>query len=415
MERERLSIVHVTTFYPPHNFGGDGMHVQRLCRALARRGHSVSVVHAPAAHEMLGRRAARIDIGDNVAHDDAVTVHALDAGWRGALETLLVQQTGKPLLQRATLRGLLRGAGDDEVDVIHYHNVSLIGGTGVLAMGDAVKLYTTHEYWLACPTHLLFRYDREICDRRTCYRCTMRNGRPPQLWRRAGYAEDHLDEVDRFIFPSALAESVYREQGIKGPGTVLHHFLPDDYFQAAETLGDRAADVEPYYLFVGRLDAVKGIEPLVRHFAAGEGAPLVVVGDGRLAPKLHDRFGSHPRIRLLGGLSPAELGILYRDALALILPSSGYEIFGLVVLEAFAHGTPAIVTDVAGAAELVRAANAGYVYGSAAALDDALGALSDPAHRNELGANGRAYARRVHREREYVDRYEAIIGEVRRR
>jgi hypothetical protein len=35
----------VSTFYPPYNFGGDGMHIYRLSNALAKRGHTVDVFH----------------------------------------------------------------------------------------------------------------------------------------------------------------------------------------------------------------------------------------------------------------------------------------------------------------------------------------------------------------------------------
>ena len=44
----------LTTFYPPWNFGGDGIQVQRLAHALADRGHRVTVVCAPAVHRLLG-------------------------------------------------------------------------------------------------------------------------------------------------------------------------------------------------------------------------------------------------------------------------------------------------------------------------------------------------------------------------
>ena len=50
-----LRFCHLTTFYPPCNFGGDGIGVQRLCRALARRGHHVTVVHDVDAYNALHR------------------------------------------------------------------------------------------------------------------------------------------------------------------------------------------------------------------------------------------------------------------------------------------------------------------------------------------------------------------------
>jgi hypothetical protein len=43
----------LTTFYPPFNFGGDGLAVQRMARALAKRGHDVTVVHDADAFAIL--------------------------------------------------------------------------------------------------------------------------------------------------------------------------------------------------------------------------------------------------------------------------------------------------------------------------------------------------------------------------
>ncbi len=40
-----LRFAMITTFYPPHHFGGDAIFVQRLAQALARRGHSVDVIY----------------------------------------------------------------------------------------------------------------------------------------------------------------------------------------------------------------------------------------------------------------------------------------------------------------------------------------------------------------------------------
>jgi len=295
--------------------------------------------------------------------------------------------------------------------------VSLVGGLGVLGIGNAIKLYTAHEYWLSCPTHLLFRYNREICRRRTCVRCTLRTGRPPQWWRSNERRARSLRHIDSMVFPSRLTEAVYREQGIDAPGRVLAHFLPDEYLEKAAARGPRRSDAEPYFLYVGRMDAVKGVEALVRHFAEHKPpAPLYLAGGGPLQAKLERRFGADPAIRFLGSRGQDELGSLYRDALALILPSAGYEVFGLVVLEAFAHATPAIVTEVGGARELVETSGAGTVYGSDGELAEALeGIAGDPGRRARLGSAGREYVHREHREDDYVERYEHLIRELRER
>ena len=46
----------ITTFYPPYNFGGDGIFVHRLSNELARRGHHVEVIHCIDAYHLLARQ-----------------------------------------------------------------------------------------------------------------------------------------------------------------------------------------------------------------------------------------------------------------------------------------------------------------------------------------------------------------------
>ena len=69
-------------------------------------------------------------------------------------------------------RHALREALDDpDTDVVHFHNISLVGGPGVLGLGAnrrAVRIMTAHEHWLICPMHLLWKYDREACDAPNC-------------------------------------------------------------------------------------------------------------------------------------------------------------------------------------------------------------------------------------------------------
>jgi hypothetical protein len=42
----------ITIFYPPYNFGGDGIFVHRLSNQLARPGHEVDVIHCIDAHRL---------------------------------------------------------------------------------------------------------------------------------------------------------------------------------------------------------------------------------------------------------------------------------------------------------------------------------------------------------------------------
>lgn len=414
--RESLSILHLTTFYPPDNFGGDGIHVERLAHAQSARGHRVTVVHAPAAHRLLaGDGGAPVGTGSTARTERAgsgVEVRRIPGG--GGLEPFLMHQLGRPVLARRRLRDWLepkRGGPD----VIHFHNISLAGGPWVLRLGDAVKLMTCHEYWLRCSTHMLFRYGREPCEKRTCVRCTLRARRPPQWWRYGSLTERSLGHLDRLLFPSATARDAYRAHGLDRTGVLLPHFLPARELRAAAGRGRRSPDTEPYFLYVGRLDGVKGVDHLLAAWADRDGGPeLRIAGDGPLAEPLRRRYAGHPLVRFLGVRSGDELGELYRDAIALILPSAGYETFGQVVAEAFVHATPSLVTETGGGRELVEAAGAGVVYRTDAELHETIDRLAgNTALRDELGRRGRSFVAESLSEERYLERYERLVAECR--
>ena len=136
----------VTTFYPPYHFGGDALFVQALARALVARGHLVEVVHCEDAYRLQGREQSAVR-----GEQDGVLVHRIRSPF-GMLSPLITQQTGKPGVKTTQLRAVL----DRDFDVVNFHNISLIGGPGVLPMSRApVTLYTLHEHWLLCP-HISF-------------------------------------------------------------------------------------------------------------------------------------------------------------------------------------------------------------------------------------------------------------------
>jgi glycosyltransferase involved in cell wall biosynthesis len=63
----------------------------------------------------------------------------------------------------------------------------------------------------------------------------------------------------------------------------------------------------------------------------------------------------------LGMLPSNRLAVLYRSAIALIVPSICYEVFALVLFEAFSNRTPAIVNDLGALPEIVRECRGGLV------------------------------------------------------
>jgi glycosyltransferase involved in cell wall biosynthesis len=358
-----LRFAFVTTFYPPHHFGGDAVFLRRLVGALARRGHTVDIVHDVDAYDMLRRGGEP----DPLPEPEGVTLHSLRSR-HGNLSCLATQQTGRPVVHGAQIRQILE---EGDFDVIHFHNISLVGGPGVLAYGDAIKLYMAHEHWLVCPSHVLWRHGRELCTGRECLRCVLRHGRPPQLWRSTGLLERMCQHVDAFISPSAFSVGKHHEFGFEPEMQVIPYFLPD-LDSGAEGESARSGDEqsEPYFLFVGRLEKIKGLQDVFEHFGPDAAANLCVVGT-------------------LGLRSPEELRQLYRNALAVIVPSICYETFGIILLEAFRDGVPVIARRLGPFPEIVEGSGGGLLFETSAELGAAIGQLAgDPELRARLGRQG---------------------------
>ena len=362
----------LSTFYPPWSFGGDGVQVERLAHALGDAGHEVTVVHSPLVHRLLNgtpehapREHPRVEV---VALQESVPSLAG------------VYLSGRPRRTRNQIaRVLERG-----FDVIHFHNPSLLGAPALLEMGDAVKLYTAHEQWLLCPGHTLLRSGGRVCEDPPCATCELVHRRPPQPWRHTGVLARALRHLDYLIAPSRAQAQLHSGLGV--PLEVIEHFVPNP----GERYEAPAASA-PYFLYVGRLERVKGVESLIDSFTRSAPADLVIAGTGGRARRLRRRARGAPQIRFEGWVGQDRLDALYRGALAVVVPSIGHESFGLVTAEAFARGVPAVVNRLGALAELADETKAAIAYSGERELDDALARLAaDAGLRAELGRRARA-------------------------
>lgn len=365
-----------TTFYPPYSFGGDAVGVQRMAQALARRGHDVTVVHEEDAFLVLGGKPGPDNAQDGVRR---VGLRATN----GMVSTLLTQQLGRPVSHRAKIQSLV----DEGWDIIWHNNTSLVGGPGLLQYGEGLKIYEAHEHWLVCPTHVLWRYGRELCDERHCLKCVASYRRPPQLWRYTGLLERQLSNIDLIIAKSRFSKDKHRQFGLKQEMEVLPYFLPSLDLSEAP---DPAHHDRPYFLFVGRLEKIKGLQDVFPAFAEDRGADLLIAGDGDYADELKRLAGDNPHIKFLGRKPLDELTAYYRGAEALIVPSVCYETFGIILIESFRLGTPVIARKLGPFPEIVERAEAGMMFSDHGELMGAIQTmLGDPTKRAQFSANAR--------------------------
>jgi glycosyltransferase involved in cell wall biosynthesis len=403
-----LKFCMITTFYPPQNFGGDGIFIHRLTNELAKAGHEVDVVHDVDAYASLGGKT-----GPPVEHHENVTTFPLKSRL-GTLSPLLTQQTGAPWLKKKKIAQVLaRGH-----DVVHFHNVSLVGGPKVLRMGSGIKLYTTHEHWLVCPTHVLFKYNREPCFEKDCLKCVLLHKRPPQLWRYTDMIRRELAAIDGFISPSAFTMRRHAELGLDM--RVIPYFLPDlDPAPAEATARARAIlDVhrDPFFIFVGRLEKIKGLQNLIPIFGANPRHRLLVAGEGAMEAELRALAAGAPNVTFLGQLDRRNLVLLYERALAVIVPSICFEVLGQIIIEGFAVRTPSIVCPIGAPPDIVRESGGGIVYDDEKGLLAALDRMaSDATFRTSCGDAGFRYFQEHFTREAHFRKYFGLIDELARK
>ena len=392
-----------TTFFGEHSFGGDAAFVDRLSRALARHGHEVHVVYCRDAFDLVkGDQTPR-----PYSPPPGVTIHSLRSSF-GPLSPLATHQTGRPAFKAKAIRRLIH---EIRPDVAHFHNLSLIGGPGLLAMpmGRAVKLMTTHEHWLVCPRHVLWKYDGAICETEECIKCSLRDRKPPQLWRRTDLRDRSLLHLDALICPSRSTRREHSRRGIRSPMTHLPYFLPEDYTGLPPI--DSPRHERPYVAAAGRLEEIKGFQDAIDAMRSLPQLDLRIAGAGAYEAALRRRADGLDNVVFEGRLDGAGLAALFRGARAVVVPSLVYETFGYVVLESFAEGTPVIVRDLGALPELVAESGGGLVFDTLDGLVDAIDrVVADDIFRDELGANGRAARNGVWSEEEHLKRYFDLIA-----
>lgn len=247
-------------------------------------------------------------------------------------------------------------------DVMHCTNTFPLMSPAVYyaARAEGVPVVQSlRNYRLFCPGALFQRDDR-VCE--DCLNClvaapAIRHGcyRGSRL---ASAAVAGMLTVHRMLGTWNRRVDLYftltrfaRERLLAGglsPGRV---FVKPNFIDPDPGIGDGAGNAA---IFVGRLSAEKGLPTLLAAWRRiGERLPLQIVGDGPLAGLVQEAARSQPGVTWLGRRPMSDVLDLVGRAKMLIMPSTWYETFGRTIIEAYAKGTPAVVSDLGAMAELV--------------------------------------------------------------
>ena len=172
----------------------------------------------------------------------------------------------------------------------------------------------------------------------------------------------------------------------------------------------------PFFLFVGRLEYIKGVHKLIETFRKNEQFDLLIAGDGNYRKTLETQAEGCSNIKFLGRLTQEGLADLYRSAIGVIVPSICYETFGIIIIEAFSHRTPVIVNDLGALPEVVEDSQGGFVYRTEDELIAAMKNLAaDKDFRNTMGERGYQAYLKYWNEEPHLNQYLELIEDIRKR
>ena len=363
--------------------GGMNVYVREITKELGKAGIHVDVFtrsqdeHVPHVLHDLG-------YGNRVVHIPAGPEHPMNK--KELAEHLLTFVDG--ILQFAKLKGI-------KYDLIHSHY--WMSGIAAIQLSEAWQVPVLQMF------HTLAELKNRIAQNESeiegAYRLDGEN------------SVIHSSRLNRIIAATETEKQQLLEYynadptkiTVIPPGVDIGHFYPIPRDEAREFIGVPRDDL--MILFVGRIEALKGIDTLLRAMSCMhsdkeyEHAYLVIIGgdpnasqesmSGEMSrlQKMASELHLDKMVFFLGKKNQDSLPYYYSAADVLVMPSH-YESFGMVALEAMACATPVIASNVGGLSHLVEDGRTGYLvpYLDWSALCDKLSVLLDDATlRKQMG------------------------------
>jgi len=370
----------VQNLYPPHSYGGYEHSCHDVVDRWRRKGHQVMVLTSD--HRVAG-------VPDAEPEPDVLRRLPAALGPGGVLAP--PPPWRRLMRERDSLRVLA-----DTIDRVRPDVVSLwhMAGLSSALLADLVRRRLPLVY-VICDDWLTYSQRTDPWLRMFATR--------PRLGRLAGRLTGvptqptALGATGTFCFASdTTRRRAVEHTGWAFPSSVVIHLGVDtDDFPLSPPPPDRP-QWRGRLLYVGRLDARKGVETAIAAVARTATATLDLVGPGdpatlrRLRDQVDDADADR-RVTFVGAVPRAELRARYAAADAVLFPTEWDEPFGIVPLEAMACATPVIATGTGGSGEFLVDGENSVLFeaGDAAALARAIDALGhDEQLRNRVVSGG---------------------------
>lgn len=299
----------------------------------------------------------------------------------GKVRKLLIPFTAVFSIQ--TYREVRKIIREEHIDIVHVHNTLMMVSPSVFyaAFSSGVPVVQTlHNFRMLCPAGSFFR-DNVICEecvehgmgcavKHKCYRNsklqTIVSTAILKIHRFLGtyYKVNFicLTEFNR----NKLLSSLNPDKKIVDPHRV---YIKPNFTFAEGIIPVERQPEEEYFLFAGRVEALKGIDIAIRAFEKLPDENLYIAGSGPMLEEMEDYVEEHHmnNVKFLGYLQKEEMTEKFYHAKAVIMTSQCYEAFAMTIAEAYSYGVPVIAGRVGNMEGMVKEGVTGvkFTYNSA--------------------------------------------------
>jgi glycosyltransferase involved in cell wall biosynthesis len=283
-------------------------------------------------------------------------------------------------------------------DVVHFHHFLLLGmdllSLTRKVLPEARIVFTFHEFLAICNAdgQMLRKTERSLCSRASSVRChqCFPDRRPEEFFTRELWVKHHLEAVDVFTTPSKFMIEHYVNWGLDRDAIVHVTNGQNDY--ALDQAEPPPRVRRNRFGFFGQLVDNKGLHVILEavellredgfedFFVEVNGDNLRYATEERrrdieaFMKQEAARPLSEQRVRFNGAYQTDQIGQRMARVDWCIVPSVWWEIFCLVISEAWMFKRPVIASNVGGPAERIRHEVDGLLFpvGDARSLADTM-------------------------------------------
>ncbi len=306
--------------------------------------------------------------------------HASNDQVNGANPLVLL---GETIWNRQTHQELRTLMQRERPNIVHVHNTFPVISPAAYYAANEEQIpvvQTLHNYRTLCPAATLFR-DGQVCEQcvpkqipwpgivHACYRGSrLATAAAAAMLATHNYKQTWSKSIAAYIALTDFARNKFIEGGLPADKIIVK----PNFLQTDPGPGRGKGN---YALFVGRLTPEKGISTLLEAWRQiGNELPLQIAGDGPMAAEVEQAVGEMEGVTLLKWLPHQEILQRMKEASVLILPSTWYEGFPMILAEAFAVGLPVIASNLGSMLSIVDHQRTGLHFeaGNAAKLVEAV-------------------------------------------